>query len=398
MTNQEIIELSKAVLIPNYTRYPLALVRGEGCRVWDADGKEYLDMASGLGTSNLGHCHPRVAEAVSKQASRLIHVSNLYHIEEQARLAEALVERSFADKAFFCNSGAEANEAAIKLARKTSRDRFGPGRHEIIAMENSFHGRTLSTLSATGQAKVRDCFEPLVEGFGFVAYNDMEALEAAVSERTCAVLVEPVQGEGGVVVPDEGYLPALRQLCDERELLLIYDEVQTGFGRTGYLFAYEAFGAPPHVMTLSKSLGGGVPIGALLTTTELAEHLGPGTHASTFGGNPLACAAALAALEALEADHLLANARKVGAYFKERLQELKVRHPAVQEVRGLGLMLGVEFDRDVRPFLLKAMEEGVIINCPKENVWRFLPPLVVSEGEVNRAVALLDEILTEAGA
>ena len=398
MTNQEIVELSKAVLIPNYTRYPLALVRGEGCRVWDADGKEYLDMASGLGTSNLGHCHPRVAEAVSKQASRLIHVSNLYHIEEQARLAQALVERSFADKAFFCNSGAEANEAAIKLARKTSRDRFGPGRHEIIAMENSFHGRTLSTLSATGQAKVRDCFEPLVEGFSFVAYNDMEALEAAVSERTCAVLVEPVQGEGGVVVPDEGYLPALRQLCDERELLLIYDEVQTGFGRTGYLFAYEAFGAPPHVMTLSKSLGGGVPIGALLTTTELAEHLGPGTHASTFGGNPLACAAALAALEALEADHLLANARKVGAYFKERLEELKVRHPAVQEVRGLGLMLGVEFDRDVRPFLLKAMEEGVIINCPKENVWRFLPPLVVSEGEVNRAVALLDDILTEAGA
>ena len=398
MNTQEIMERAARVLVPTYSRYPVAIVRGEGATVWDADGKEYLDLAAGLGTSNLGHCHPRVVEAIAHQASRLLHVSNLYHIEEQVRLAEALVERSFAERAFFCNSGAEANEAAIKLVRKAGRDRFGPDRHEIIVMENSFHGRTMATLSATGQAKVREDFEPLLEGFRFVPFNDLQALEAAVTERTCAVLVEPIQGEGGVIVPDEGYLPGLRRLCDARDLLLVYDEIQTGFGRTGHLFAYEAFGAPPHIMTVAKSLGGGVPIGAMLTTDDLAQHLGPGTHASTFGGNPLVCAAALAALEALEAEQLMANARKVGAYFRQRLEELQARHQAVREVRGLGLMIGVELDRDARPFLLNALERGVIISCPKETVWRFLPPLVITEADVDRAVGVLDELLVEDGA
>lgn len=398
MNTQEIMERAARVLVPTYSRYPVAIVRGEGATVWDADGKEYLDLAAGLGTSNLGHCHPRVVEAIAHQASRLLHVSNLYHIEEQVRLAEALVERSFAERAFFCNSGAEANEAAIKLARKAGRDRYGPGRHEILVMENSFHGRTMATLSATGQAKVREDFEPLLEGFRFVPFNDLQALEAAVTERTCAVLVEPIQGEGGVIVPDEGYLPGLRRLCDARDLLLVYDEIQTGFGRTGHLFAYEAFGAPPHIMTVAKSLGGGVPIGAMLTTDDLAQHLGPGTHASTFGGNPLVCAAALAALEALEAEQLMANARKVGAYFRQRLEELQARHQAVREVRGLGLMIGVELDRDARPFLLNALERGVIISCPKETVWRFLPPLVITEADVDRAVGVLDELLVEDGA
>ena len=398
MNTQEIMERAARVLVPTYSRYPVAIVRGEGATVWDADGKEYLDLAAGLGTSNLGHCHPRVVEAIAHQASRLLHVSNLYHIEEQVRLAEALVERSFAERVFFCNSGAEANEAAIKLARKAGRDRFGPDRHEIIVMENSFHGRTMATLSATGQAKVREDFEPLLEGFRFVPFNDLQALEAAVTERTCAVLVEPIQGEGGVIVPDEGYLPGLRRLCDARDLLLVYDEIQTGFGRTGHLFAYEAFGAPPHIMTVAKSLGGGVPIGAMLTTDDLAQHLGPGTHASTFGGNPLVCAAALAALEALEAEQLMANARKVGAYFRQRLEELQARHQAVREVRGLGLMIGVELDRDARPFLLNALERGVIISCPKETVWRFLPPLVITEADVDRAVGVLDELLVEDGA
>ncbi|MCH6567437.1 MAG: acetylornithine transaminase [Nitrospinae bacterium] len=397
MNTQEIMERAARVLVPTYSRYPVAIVRGEGATVWDADGKEYLDLAAGLGTSNLGHCHPRVVEAIAHQASRLLHVSNLYHIEEQVRLAEALVERSFAERAFFCNSGAEANEAAIKLARKAGRDRFGPGRHEILVMENSFHGRTMATLSATGQAKVREDFEPLLEGFRFVPFNDLQALEAAVTERTCAVLVEPIQGEGGVIVPDEGYLPGLRRLCDARDLLLVYDEIQTGFGRTGHLFAYEAFGAPPHIITVAKSLGGGVPIGAMLTTDDLAQHLGPGTHASTFGGNPLVCAAALAALEALEVEQLMANARKVGAYFRQRLEELQARHQAVREVRGLGLMIGVELDRDARPFLLKALERGVIISCPKETVWRFLPPLVITEADVDRAVGVLDELLVEDG-
>ena len=398
MNTQEIMKRAARVLVPTYSRYPVAIVRGEGATVWDADGKEYLDLAAGLGTSNLGHCHPRVVEAIAHQASRLLHVSNLYHIEEQVRLAEALVERSFAERAFFCNSGAEANEAAIKLARKVARDRSEHDRYEIIVMENSFHGRTMATLSATGQAKVREDFEPLLEGFRFVPFNDLQALEAAVTERTCAVLVEPIQGEGGVIVPDEGYLPGLRRLCDARDLLLVYDEIQTGFGRTGHLFAYEAFGAPPHIITVAKSLGGGVPIGAMLTTDDLAQHLGPGTHASTFGGNPLVCAAALAALEALEAEQLMANARKVGAYFRQRLEELQARHQAVREVRGLGLMIGVELDRDARPFLLKALERGFIINCPKETVWRFLPPLVITEADVDRAVGVLDELLVEDGA
>ena len=398
MNTQEIMERAARVLVPTYSRYPVAIVRGEGAIVWDADGKEYLDLAAGLGTSNLGHCHPRVVEAIAHQASRLLHVSNLYHIEEQVRLAEALVERSFAERAFFCNSGAEANEAAIKLARKAGRDRFGPGRHEILVMENSFHGRTMATLSATGQAKVREDFEPLLEGFRFVPFNDLPALEAAVTERTCAVLVEPIQGEGGVIVPDEGYLPGLRRLCDARDLLLVYDEIQTGFGRTGHLFAYEAFGAPPHIITVAKSLGGGVPIGAMLTTDDLAQHLGSGTHASTFGGNPLVCAAALAALEALETEQLMANARKVGAYFRQRLEELQARHQAVREVRGLGLMIGVELDRDARPFFLNALERGVIINCPRETVWRFLPPLGITEADVDRAVGVLDELLVEDGA
>ncbi len=398
MNTQEIMERAARVLVPTYSRYPVAIVRGEGATVWDADGKEYLDLAAGLGTSNLGHCHPRVVEAIAHQASRLLHVSNLYHIEDQVRLAEALVERSFAERAFFCNSGAEANEAAIKLARKVARDRSEHDRYEIIVMENSFHGRTMATLSATGQAKVREDFEPLLEGFRFVPFNDLQALEAAVTERTCAVLVEPIQGEGGVIVPDEGYLPGLRRLCDARDLLLVYDEIQTGFGRTGHLFAYEAFGAPPHIITVAKSLGGGVPIGAMLTTDDLAQHLGPGTHASTFGGNPLVCAAALAALETLETEQLMANARKVGAYFRQRLEELQARHQAVREVRGLGLMIGVELDRDARPFLLNALERGVIINCPKETVWRFLPPLVITEADVDRAVGVLDELLVEDGA
>ncbi|MFQ6672769.1 MAG: aspartate aminotransferase family protein, partial [Candidatus Tectimicrobiota bacterium] len=320
MTNQEILALTERVIIPSYSRYPVAIVRGRGHTVWDADGNEYLDFASAFGTSNVGHCHPRVVEAIARQAEKLLHVSNLYHIEEQARLAAMLVERSFAEQVFFCTSGAEANEAAIKLARKVSHDRFGPGRSTIICMEGAFHGRTLATLSATGMDALKVGFAPLVPGFTFVPFNDMGAVEAAIDETTCAVLVEPIQGVGGVIVPEAEYLRDLKALCEARDLLLIFDEVQTGIGRTGHLFAYEAFGAVPHIMTLSKALGGGLPIGAMLTTQELAAHFGPGTHASTFGGNSLACAAAIAVLEVIEADQLLQNTRKVGAYFEEALR------------------------------------------------------------------------------
>jgi acetylornithine/N-succinyldiaminopimelate aminotransferase len=398
MTNREILELTERVIVPSYRRYPVAIVRGKGHTVWDADGNEYLDFASAFGTSNVGHCHPRVVEAVASQAERLLHVCNLYYIEEQARLASMLAERSFAEQVFFCSSGAEANEAAIKLARKVSHDRFGPGRHTIICMEGAFHGRTLGTLSATGMDALKEGFAPLVPGFTFVPFNDMGAVEAAIDETTCAVLVEPIQGVGGVIMPEAQYLGGLKALCEDRDLLLIFDEIQTGIGRTGHLFAYEAFGVPPHIMTVSKSLGGGLPIAAMMTSTELASHLGPGTHATTFGGNSLSCAAAIAVLEAIEADQLLLNCRKVGAYLEEALQNLQAHHPGVKEVRGIGLMRAVELDRETRPFVLKALERGVIIDSAANTAFRLLPPLTIGEAEVDRLCGLLDEFLTEAEA
>lgn len=398
MNNEEIIELTGRVVVPSYSRYPVALVRGKGHTVWDADGREYLDFASAFGTSNVGHCHPKVVEAIARQAARLIHVCNLYYIEEQARLAEMLVGRTFADQVFFCNSGAEANEAAIKLARKVSNDRFGEGRHTIICMEGSFHGRTLGTMSATGLEAVRKGFGPLVPGFTFVPFNDVGAVEAAVDETTCAVMVEPIQGVGGVIIPDADYLRELKTLCDARDLLLIFDEVQTGIGRTGHLFAHETFGVTPHALAISKSLGGGMPIGALLTTKELAGHLGPGTHASTFGGNPLACAAAIAVLEVIEEEQLLNNCRKIGAYMEESLLGLQSRHKAVKEVRGLGLMRAVELDRETLPFVHKALGRGLIVDSAAKTAFRLLPPLTIGEKEVDRLCDLLDELLTEEGA
>ncbi len=398
MTNKEIMELTERVIIPSYKRYPVAIVRGRGHTVWDADGNEYLDFASAFGTSNVGHCHPRVVEAIARQAEKLLHVCNLYHIEEQARLAEMLVERSFAEQAFFCNSGAEANEAAIKLARKASHDRFGPGRHTIICTEGAFHGRTMATLSATGRDALKEGFAPLLGGFVFAPFNDVGSVEAAIDGTTCAVIVEPIQGVGGVIMPGADYLRDLKALCEARDLLLIFDEIQTGIGRTGHLFAYEAFGAPPHIMTISKSLGGGLPIGAMLTTSDLAEHLGPGTHASTFGGNSLACAAAIAVLEVIETDQLLLNCRKVGAYFEEALRDLQERHAAVKEIRGVGLMQAVGLDRETHPFVMKALERGVIIDSAAKTAFRLLPPLTIGEAEVDRLCRLLDELLTEAEA
>jgi acetylornithine aminotransferase/acetylornithine/N-succinyldiaminopimelate aminotransferase len=375
-----------------YGRAPVALVRGEGTRVWDADGKMYYDFLSGLGVNNLGHCHPRVVEAIRQQAGTLLHVSNLYHIQPQIELAEMLAERSFADRSFFCNSGTEACEAAIKLARRYSHDHFGEGRYEIITMEHSFHGRTMGSLSATAQTRYHKGFEPLLDGFRYAPFNDLQALAAMLGPKTCAIMVEPVQGEGGVNVPSPDYLKGLRELCQAHQLLLIYDEVQCGIGRTGTLFAYEHEGVPPDIMTLAKSLAGGVPIGAMLAREDVAKAFVPGTHAATFGGNPLATAAGVAALQAIEAEGMLENCQRVGAYFMQRLKGLQQRYPFMKEVRGKGLMLGIELEFSGNQFVPACMERGFLVNCTMDTVLRFLPPLIVTEREVDLLITVLDEL------
>jgi len=394
--NKEVVALTDCYVMQTYARYPIALVRGEGCRLWDADGKVYLDFVAGLAVCNLGHCHPRVVEAIRAQAGRLLHVSNLYHIPSQSLLARKIVELSFGDRVFFCNSGAEANEGAIKLARRYERFVRKGDRFEILTMWNSFHGRTLGALSATGQEKLQKGFEPLVPGFRYVPFNDPEALEKAVDGRTCAILMEPIQGEGGVVLPSENYLRFVRKLCDERGLLLLFDEVQVGMGRTGTLFAYEQYGVEPDVMTLAKGLAGGVPIGALVTTQEAAKGFVPGTHAATFGGNPLATAAGLAALDAILEEGILENCRQAGAYLRKGLDEVAGRHPdLIQEVRGRGLILGLELKVSGAPFVKACMESGLLINCTAERVLRFLPPLVVKREEIDEMLSILERVLSE---
>ncbi|MGZ3538520.1 MAG: acetylornithine/succinylornithine family transaminase, partial [Thermodesulfobacteriota bacterium] len=323
MDSQTMMTLSEKYVANTYARYPVLLVRGKGTRVWDLEGEEYLDFVSGLAVCNLGHCHPKVVKAIQEQAEKLIHVSNFYYIEPQIQLASLLCKHSFADKVFFCNSGAEANEGALKLARKYAKEKIGKDRYEIITMERSFHGRTLATLTATGQEKFRKGYEPLMPGFKYVPFNDIKALRNAIDSRTCAVMLEPIQGEGGVNCPSEGYLKSLREICDEAGLLLIYDEVQVGMGRTGKLFAYEHDGIEPDMLTLAKSLAGGVPIGALLIKKGIADSFKPGDHASTFGGNPLATAAGVAAITAIIDEGMLENCQKMGAYFLSQLEEIK---------------------------------------------------------------------------
>ena len=395
MRNQTLIDRANAHIATTYGRSPMALVRGEGMRVWDADGKMYYDFLAGLGVNNLGHCHPKVVDAIRRQAGQLLHVSNLYHIQPQIELADLLAERSFADRSFFCNSGTEACEAAIKLARKYSHDHFGDGRYEIITMENSFHGRTMASLSATAQTKYHKGFEPLLDGFKYAPFNDLQALAQMITPKTCAIMVEPVQGEGGVNISSPGYLKGLRALCEAHQLLLIYDEVQCGIGRTGKLFAYEHEGVPPDIMTLAKSLAGGVPIGAMLAREEVAKSFVPGTHAATFGGNPLATAAGVAALQAIHEEGMLENCQRVGAYFMRRLQDLQPRYAFIKEVRGRGLMLGIQLDCPGGQLVTACMERGFLVNCTMDTVLRFLPPLIVSEREVDLLVATLDELFAK---
>ena len=380
-------------LFPTYKRPPFVLVKGEGCRVWDEDGKEYLDFVGGIAVCALGHSSPIVTKALEEQSRTLVHVSNLYYTKPQVELARLLVEHSFADRVFFCNSGAEANEAAIKLARRYTREKLGPGKHTILCMQGSFHGRTMATLSATGQTKVQIGYDPLLEGFKFVPFNHLPALRNAVDDTVCAVLLEPIQGEGGIVVPDPDYLMGVKELCREKGLLLIFDEIQTGMGRTGRLFAHEHFGVTPDIMSLAKALGNGLPIGAMLSTEALCGAFGPGSHASTFGGTPLVTAVSKAVVSSLLKDGWLEHCARVGTYFKGRLEALKKRHACIRDVRGMGLMIGVELDRPGAPVLEACLQKGFLINCAQEKVLRFVPPLVVTEKEIDRLLEALDAAL-----
>jgi len=392
MDSITLMALSEQYIANTYARYPILLVRGKGTRVWDLEGEEYLDFVSGLAVCNLGHCHPKVVKAIQDQAERLIHVSNFYYIEPQIQLASLLCKHSFADKVFFCNSGAEANEGAMKLARKYAKEKISKDRHEIITMERSFHGRTLATLTATGQEKFHKGYEPLMPGFKYVPFNDIRAVKNAMDSKTCAVMLEPIQGEGGVNCPSEGYLKALREICDEKGLLLIFDEVQVGMGRTGKLFAYEHDGVEPDMLTLAKSLAGGVPIGALIIKKGIADSFKPGDHASTFGGNPLATAAGVAALTAILEEGMLENCQKMGDYFISKLEEIKGKFPFVKEVRGKGLILGMELKIDGSSIVNEMLKKKILINCTMGNVLRFLPPLIVTKEEIDRVVKTLEEV------
>ncbi|WP_306534075.1 acetylornithine transaminase [Geobacter sp.] len=395
-TSAQWIAKADKYIMKTYGRYPLVPVRGEGCVLWDADGKRYLDFLAGVAVNNLGHCHPKVVAALQKQAAEMIHCSNYYHIPNQIELAELLCAHSFADKAFFCNSGAEANEAAIKLARKYAREKTGDAeRYGIITAIASFHGRTMATISATGQEKVQKFFDPLLHGFTYVPFNDADALEAAVTPQTCAVMLEPIQGEGGVVVPSADYFRKVREICDRHGLLLIFDEVQVGIGRTGKLFAHEHFDAVPDIMTLAKALAGGAPIGAMLAKDEIAASFSPGTHGSTFGGNPLVTAAGVAAIRAVLEEGLLNRAEEMGEYLTGELERLKEKYSFITDVRGIGLMIGMELSVPAGDIVVKGLERGVLLNVAQDRVLRFVPPLVVTKQEVNEMIAVLDGILEE---
>ncbi len=392
MPTEELKQDAEQYLMGTYARQPISIVRGRGSKVYDLEGREYIDFVGGIAVNLLGHGHPDLVLAIQRQAAQLIHTSNLYYTEPQVKLAQVLVEHSFADKAFFCNSGAEANEAAIKLARRYSHDTYGAGRFEIVTMKNSFHGRTMATLTATGQDKVQKGYEPLVPGFSYVPFNHLAALEEAVTDKTAAVMLEPIQGEGGVHVADRDYLKAVRELCTQKDVLLIFDEVQTGMGRTGTLFAYEQLGVQPDIMTLAKGLGGGVPIGACLATDAVAKAFGPGSHASTFGGNPLACAAALAVLRVLLEGRLLEQARHMGDYLGKGLADCKDRHRVVRDVRGLGLLQGIEVEMDARTVVGDCLRRGLLVNATGEHVLRFVPPLIITQREIDRLLDVLSQI------
>ncbi|MCD7781505.1 MAG: acetylornithine transaminase [Methanosphaera sp.] len=387
MNTNEVIETNDEYVMNTYGRYNLVIDHAHGCIVYDMEGNEYIDMVAGIAVNSIGHTHQKVAETISKQSKKLIHISNLYYSQEQAVYAKHLVELSPHDKVFFANSGAEANEAAIKLARKYTH------KGEIITMKDSFHGRTLATITATGQPKYQKGFEPLPAGFKHVEYNNIDAVKEAITDETAAILVEPIQGESGVRVPDEGYLSDLRKLCDEKGILLIFDEVQTGFGRTGKFFASELSGVVPDITTSAKAIAGGIPMGAMLANKEVANAFTPGTHATTFGGTALACSVADTVLDIFEEEDLVTKSRDNGKYFMEKLEALKENHSCIVEVRGSGLMVGIELDYECGDLVAKAQDKGILINVANGNVVRFVPPLIITKEELDKVVEVIDEIL-----
>ena len=385
-------QLEQKYFLQTAKRLPVTLVRGQGARVWDDTGKEYLDFFAGLAVNSLGHCHPAVAAALAEQANTLIHTSNLFYTVPQVRLAELLVQNSCFDRVFLCNSGTEANEGAVKLARKYGRLHLD-GAYEVITTFNSFHGRTLAMVAATGQEKLQNPYVPVPGGFVNVDYDSIEAIRKATTDRTCAVMIEAIQGEGGVNVPSEGYLDEIRAWCDDRGMLLILDEVQTGVARTGALFAYQHSNVEPDIMTLAKGLGSGVPIGAILAREQVAV-FEPGDHGSTFGGNPLASAAALAAIKFIIDNDISGNARREGDHFTRHLEELKAKFSFIVEVRGQGLLKAIEFDKDIAEGVVMAcLDRGLLVNRVKPNAVRFIPPLIISQTEVDQAVRILEEVL-----
>jgi len=385
-------EMESKYFMHTVNRVPVTLVKGEGARVWDDNGREYLDFVAGWAVNSLGHCHPVVARALAEQAHTLIQVSNQFYTIPQLQLAEILVQHSCLDKVFISNSGAEANEGAVKLARRYGKHHRN-GAYEVISAMGSFHGRTLGMVAASGQAKHQQPFLPLPAGFVNVDYNSVDAIKAATTDKTCAVILEPLQGEGGVNLPDDDYLAEVREWCNEKGILLILDEIQTGFGRLGSLFAYEQHGVEPDVMTLAKGMGSGVPIGAIMVK-DSANVLVPGEHGSTFGGNPLVCAAAYATVKYIIENNIVENVQKVSQYFIGRLEELKSKYNFVTDVRGRGLLLAIEFDREIADDLLKAcLENGLLVNRVKPNALRFMPPLIIGSAEVDEAVNILDKVL-----
>jgi len=391
METEETIGLFEKYVISNYGRLPRVIVKGEGCYLYDSDGNKILDMFPGWAVSAIGHCHPKVVEAIRKQAGELLHIDNTFYSEPQGKLAKLLSERAFGGKSFFCNSGAEANEAAMKLARLyTSEEKY-----KFITAEGSFHGRTLATVAATAQPKYHEGLLPLMPGFVYVPFNDVEALEAAFSDEVAAVMVEPIQGEGGINIATKEYLEAARRLCDEKGALLIFDEVTTGVGRTGKWFAYQHYGVEPDIMTMAKALGGGVAIGAMMASGEVAAALVPGKHATTFGGNALACAAAIAVIEAIEEENLLENAAKLGEYAKEKLSKLVEKYHIIDHVRGVGLMIGVQLTVPGAKIVEACLEKGLRINCTHDTVIRFMLPMIVTKEQIDKAIEIFDSVLAE---
>jgi len=393
MNTQEVMGLYDQFVIGNYGRLPRAIVRGEGNYLYDAEGNKILDMFPGWAVSGIGHCHPHVVEAIRKQAGELLHIDNTFYIPQQAQLAKLVSERGFGGKCFFCNSGAEANEAALKLARRHTK----PEKYKFITAERSFHGRTFATVTATAQPKYHEGFLPLLPGFSYVPFNDIDALQEAFTDEVAAVMIEPIQGEGGIHPATPEYMHAIRELCDAHGAMMILDEVQTGMGRTGRWFGYQHYDVVPDILTLAKALGGGVAIGAMMARPQVAASLVPGTHASTFGGNPLACAAGVAVVEAIESEHLLENASAMGNYAVEKINQLKPKYPLIDHVRGKGLMIGIQLTEAGAAIVAACLERGLRINCTQGNVLRIMPSMTVTKDQIDEAMSILDQALAAQG-